>query len=118
MYNYFMFVGRVSKEPDFVTFPDGKKVVNVSLAVSRGFKNTKGEIETDFFVVAFWEFLVDFILENIKVGMPVGIKGRIQNTPRTLANKFQLPVQQFIGERIFIFSDVLSNSTEEEKNED
>ena len=61
---------------------------------------------------------LNFILENIKVGMPVGIKGRIQNTPRTLANNFQLPVPQFIGERIFIFSDVLSNSTEEEKNED
>ena len=29
MYNYFMFVGRLAKEPDIVNFDDGKKVVNI-----------------------------------------------------------------------------------------
>ena len=118
MYNYFMLVGRISKEPDVVSFPDGKKVVNVSVAVSRSFRNTKGEIETDFFTVAFWDFLVDFVIDTVKVGMPVGIKGRIQNSVRTLSNSFQMTVPSLIGERIIFFGEGSNKTAEEEKNEE
>ena len=112
-----MFVGRLAKEPDVVNFEDGKRVVNVTMAVSRSFKNVKGEIETDFFTIAFWDFLVDYVIDNLKVGMFVGVKGRIQTTPNTLANGYVLQTPSLIGERILLFpQSSQSNSTE--KNEE
>lgn len=113
-----MFVGRLAKEPEVVNFPDGKRVVNITLAVSRSFKNTKGEIETDFFSIAFWEFLVDYITENLKVGMGLVIKGRIQNTPRELANGYVLQTPTLIGERLMFFESLSSIANLEEKNEE
>ena len=116
MYNYFMFVGRLAKEPEIVNFEDGKRVVNISIAVARSFKNSKGEIETDFFSVAFWDYLVDFVLENIKVGMFISIKGRIQTTPNTLANGYVLQTPTLIGERLMFFMEPVLKPTE--KNEE
>ena len=119
MYNYFMFVGRLAKEPNIVNFADGKKVVNITLAVSRSFKNSKGEIETDFFQIAFWDFLVDYVIENIKVGMGLVIKGRIQTTPRELANGYILETPTLIGEKLMFFESLnLQANLEEEKNEE
>ena len=117
MYNYFMFVGRLTRDPEIVTFKDGKKVVNISLAMSRGFKNAKGEIETDFFTIAFWDFLVDYVIENIKVGMFVGVKGRIQTTPNKLENGYVLSTPTLIGEKLMFFPEP-GHSQTAEKNED
>ena len=114
MYNYFMLVGRLAKDPEEVIFEDGKKVVNISLAVSRGFKNSNGEIETDFFTIQFWGFLIDPFLEYLKVGSPVGIKGRIQNIHKELSNGYPLPVPTLIGERILNFG---SSSNKQKKEE-
>ena len=98
-----MLIGRLTKTPEIVHFDDGKRVVNVSIAILRPFKNVKGEFETDFFTVAFWDFLVDYVIENVKVGMYVGIKGRIQTTPNTLANGYVLPTPTLIGEKLMFF---------------
>ena len=117
MYNYFMFVGRLAKEPEIVNFDDGKRVVNISIAVARSFKNTKGEIETDFFSVAFWDYLVDYVVENIKVGMFISIKGRIQITPNTLASGYVLQTPTLIGERLMFFPEPSQGKTAE-KNEE
>ena len=73
-----MLVGRLAKEPEEVIFEENKKVINLTLAVSRGFKNTNGEIETDFFTIKVWGFILDSIIDNINVGNVVCVKGRIQ----------------------------------------
>lgn len=104
MYNYFMLMGRVVKEPEVRTYSEGKKVLNLRLAVSRGFKNMNGEIETDFFTITFWEFLVDYIKDNLKKGQPVLVKGRIQTTKEELSNGFQLGCPTLIGERVMFFN--------------
>ena len=117
MYNYLMLFGRLAKKPEIVEFPDGKRVVNVTLAVARSFKNTKGEIETDFFNIAFWDFLVDIIFDNAEVGMALGIKGRIQNSVRELPEGKSMIVTNLIGERVFFFGNP-GGLVKEEKNED
>ena len=114
-----MFVGRLAKEPDIVNFDDGKKVVNISLAVSRGYRNSNGEVETDFFSIAFWDFLVDYVVDNLRVGMGLIIKGRIQVTPRELASGYVLQTPTLIGEKLMFFEALnLSADLVEEKNEE
>lgn len=117
MYNYFMFVGRLAKEPEIVTFEDGKKVVNISMAVARSFKNVNGEIETDFFQIAFWDYLVDYVIDNIKVGMFISVKGRVQTTPKELANGYVLSTPTLIGERLMFFPEPSYNKNLEKKED-
>ncbi len=99
-----MLMGRVVKEPEVKDYGEGKRVINLKLAVSRSFKNSNGEVETDFFNIVFWEFLVDYIVDNIKKGQPVLVKGRLQNTQEVLANGYNLTYPTLIGERIMFFT--------------
>lgn len=111
MYNYFMLMGRLVKDPEIKEFPDGKKVMNVRLAVARGFQNSHGEVETDFFSIAFWDFLVDYAKDNLKKGQPVLVKGRLQTSEDKLSNGYNLSYPVLIGERIMFFN----NSNAEKK---
>lgn len=104
MYNYFMLMGRLVKDPEVKDLGDGKRVMNIRLAVGRGFQNTKGEYETDFFNIVFWDYLIDFAQENLKKGQPVLVKGRIQTNKEALANGYQLNYPVLTGERIIYFN--------------
>ena len=103
MYNYFMLMGRLVKDPEVKELADGKRVMNLKLAVNRSFQNTKGEYDTDFFTVVFWDYLIEFAQENLKKGQPVLIKGGLQTQKEELANGYQLNYPTLVGERIFSF---------------
>ncbi len=120
MYNYFMLMGRVVKDPEIKEVAGGKKVITLKLAVARSFKNVNGEIDTDFFSITFWEFLLDYIKDNLKKGLPVVVKGRIQTVKEELANGYQLDVPTLIGERVMFFQSkpgVEKDSSEVKDNE-
>ncbi len=104
MYNYFMLMGRLVKEPEVKELGEGKRVMNVKLAVSRGFQNSKGEYETDFFTIVFWDYLIDYALDHLKKGQPILIKGRMQTAKEDLANGFTLSYPTLVGERIMFFN--------------
>lgn len=104
MYNYFMLMGRLVADPEVKELAEGKKVMNVRLAVARGFQNIKGEYETDFFTIVFWDYLVDYAKDNLKKGLPVLIKGRIQTTKAEMAGGYILNYPTLIGERIMFFN--------------
>ena len=109
-----MLVGRLAKEPEEVIFEENKKVINLTLAVSRGFKNTNGEIETDFFTIKVWGFILDSIIDNINVGNVVCVKGRIQNYPVELASGHSLPMPTLIGERVINLGPTYGKTKKEE----
>lgn len=48
MLNQMIIVGRLVRSPELRETENGKKVTNITLAVPRSYKNTKGEYETDF----------------------------------------------------------------------
>ena len=48
MINQVTLVGRLTKEPNLRYTPEGRAVLNVTLALNRNFKNQKGEYEADF----------------------------------------------------------------------
>ena len=103
MYNYFMLMGRLAKDPEVKELADGKRVMNLRLAVTRSFQNSKGEYDTDFFTIVFWDYLIEFAQENLKKGHPVLIKGRLQTNKEELANGYQLSYPTLVGERIISF---------------
>lgn len=78
--NNVILIGRLTKDAEVKVINEkGTKVCNFSIAVSRGYKNEKGEYETDFFNCVAWDKLGENIAEFVKKGDQVAISGRIQN---------------------------------------
>ncbi len=80
MYNYVMLVGRLAKDPVLRELKDGKKVVELVLAVQRGFKDYNGEQTVDYIPVTVWEALAEASSEYLTKGKMILAKGRI--TPK------------------------------------
>jgi len=112
MYNYFLVIGRICNDIEVVQLGDGRKVVNITLAVNRDFKNTDGAYSTDFIKISLWEFLADVANDNLKKGRIIGVKGRLYPKFETLQSGAVITVHELIGERI-IFYDSLNTITDE-----
>ena len=78
MINNAVLVGRIVKDPEIVSTDKGN-VSNIILAVSRNFKNSNGEYDTDFISCVLWKGIAESTVEYCKKGDLVGIKGRIQS---------------------------------------
>ena len=63
MHNTVYLVGRLTSDPNYHELGDGNKVSNMCLAVSRSYKNEKGEYPVDFIDVSAWRGLADKIPE-------------------------------------------------------
>lgn len=78
MFNEIMLVGRLTKDPELRYTSDGVPVANVTLAVSRPFKNAAGEIEADFVNCTLWRKTAVNTAEYCEKGSIIGLSGRIQ----------------------------------------
>ncbi len=72
-----MLIGFVANDLELKTVADGKKVVNIRLAVRREFQNSNGEYEVDFISVSLWDFNAEHAYNYVKKGSRIAIKGRI-----------------------------------------
>lgn len=80
MLNQTVLVGRLTKDPEIVITDNKKKVLSITLAVQRSFKNPDGVYETDFIRCVLWNIVAEKTCEYCKCGDVVGIKGRIQTS--------------------------------------
>ena len=78
MLNQSIIVGRIVSKPEVEALEDGKKVLNMTLAVPRSYKNKDGEYETDFLDCTAWGGIAENTAEFCNKGDLIGIKGRIQ----------------------------------------
>lgn len=117
MYNYFMLIGRIVSEIEITELDDGKRVINLTLAVLRPFKSQDGTYQTDYFYVSLWEFLADLAYENLKKGNKIAVKGRLFPQQVKLESGATITANKLVGERL-IFFDSNNNIAYESKNED
>lgn len=80
--NKAVLVGRIVQEPQLNETSNGTKVSNITLAVSRNFRNQKGEYDTDFISCVLWKGVAERTTRYCKKGDLVGVSGRI--TTRTV----------------------------------
>ena len=76
--NKVLLVGRLTKDPEIRTMPNGNSVANFSIAVNRTFKNKEGNVEADFINIVVFGRQVDSISKYVFKGSQVGIEGRMQ----------------------------------------
>ncbi len=76
--NRVVLVGRLTRDPEVRTMPNGNAVANFSIAVNRNFKNKEGNVEADFINIVVFGRQVESISKYVFKGSQVGIEGRIQ----------------------------------------
>lgn len=78
MLNQIVLVGRIVQDLEIKELENGNKVCNITLAVTRSYKNADGIYETDFIPCILWNGIANNVIEYCKKGDLVGIKGRLQ----------------------------------------
>ena len=78
MLNQTVLVGRLVQDPEIKELENDKKVCNITLAVTRSYKNADGIYETDFIPVTLWQGIAENVKEYCKKGDLVGVRGKLQ----------------------------------------
>ena len=74
--NSVILVGRLTRDPELRTTPNGIATCQVSVAVN-GIPNSNGERTTDFITVVVWRRQAENIAKYCSKGSLVGVSGRI-----------------------------------------
>ncbi|HCV7758251.1 MULTISPECIES: single-stranded DNA-binding protein [Staphylococcus] len=79
MLNRTVLVGRLTKDPEFRTTPNGVSVATFTLAVNRTFTNAQGEREADFINCVTFRKQADNVNNYLSKGSLAGVDGRLQS---------------------------------------
>ncbi len=112
MLNQIVIVGRLVRDPELRETESGKKITNVTLAVPRSYKNSKGEYETDFIDCVLWTGIAENTVEYCKKGDLLGVKGRVQTRTYETEDEKKRHVTEVVAEKVTFLS-----SKKEEKGE-
>ena len=99
MMNQICLVGRLAEDPKVIEDDKGIKRTEITLAVSRSFKNENGEYETEYISCKLTNEIIDKKLEK---GTLIGIKGRLSGYKNKNSNNINMNI---MVERITILSE-------------
>lgn len=101
MLNRTVLVGRLTKDPELRSTPNGVNVGTFTLAVNRTFTNAQGEREADFINVVVFKKQAENVKNYLSKGSLAGVDGRLQT--RSYDNKE--------GRRVFV-TEVVADSVQ------
>jgi single-strand DNA-binding protein len=80
--NKVMIIGRLTRDPEVRTTPNGANVASFSVATSFNWTDQQGQKkeQTEFHNVVAWRKLADIVGQYLKKGTQVYIEGRLQTT--------------------------------------
>lgn len=79
MLNRIILMGRLTRDPELKTTPQGVSVCTVTLAVERAFVRQGEQRETDFIDVVAWRQTAEFVSKYFRKGLLVAVEGRLQS---------------------------------------
>ncbi|MEK4027743.1 MULTISPECIES: single-stranded DNA-binding protein [Bacillaceae] len=85
MINQVTLVGRLTKDPQVKYTADGRPFLNMTVAVSRPYRNQEGIAETDFIYCTVWNHSAENTAKYCQKGSLIGVLGTIQT--RNYENK-------------------------------
>ncbi|HDA7553621.1 single-stranded DNA-binding protein [Staphylococcus aureus] len=101
MLNRTVLVGRLTKDPELRSTPNGVNVGTFTLAVNRTFTNAQGEREADFINVVVFKKQAENVEKYLSKGSLAGVDGRLQT--RNYENKD--------GKRVYV-TEVVADSVQ------
>lgn len=78
MLNYWVGLGRLTRDPEVKTTGSGVAVANFALAIDRDYKNQDGERGTDFIEIICWRQRADFARRYLQKGRLICVSGRLE----------------------------------------
>lgn len=104
MLNQTVLVGRLVRDPELYETESGNKVTNITLAVSRSYKNSNGEYDTDFINCVLWKGIAESASEYCHKGDLLGVKGRIQTRVIELDDETHKNITEVVAEKVTYLS--------------
>ncbi|UXV31903.1 single-stranded DNA-binding protein [Mammaliicoccus sciuri] len=78
MINRAVLVGRLTKNPEYRTTPNGIAVTTFTIAINRSFTNQNGERQADFINCVSFKNTAEAVNNYLQKGSLAGVEGRIQ----------------------------------------
>ncbi|NVK28735.1 MAG: single-stranded DNA-binding protein [Flavobacteriia bacterium] len=99
-------IGTTGKAPEVVTFDDGKKKVNLSIATNEYYKNRDGETveKTDWHQVALWGSQAEFAENFITKGQKVAVEGKLNSRSYTDKEGVVRYVTEIVAHEVILLS--------------
>ena len=117
MLNNVVLVGRVVRQPELTETQEKKQVTNITLAVSRAFKNSNtGEYDTDFISITLWETLAKTVCEYCGKGDIIGVRGRLIHRTYEAPNFKSIKAVEVVAERVSFIQTKPQNQNHLEKD--
>jgi len=111
--NHVGMIGRFTKDPVLRQLSEGRVQASFVLAVTRTFKNQKGE-DADFVLCTVWGKLAENTVKFCGKGSMVGVTGRIQSRSYQKDDGSRVFVTEVVGEEV----QFLSTKPRVEENKD
>lgn len=99
MVNRVVLVGRLTRDPEQKTTPNGTSVCDFSIAVDRRVKQEGGQ-DADFFRVTAWGKTAEFVGRYLAKGRLVAVDGRLQQRKYTAQDGTTREVVEVIAENV------------------
>lgn len=112
--NQTVLVGRITGDIDIKESENGTKRCNLTVAVPRSYKNSKGIYETDFINCTLFGSIADNTKEYCRKGDLIGVKGRLESYSYDLEDGTKKFGQNVVAEKITFLS---TSKTKEQNNE-
>lgn len=78
MYNRVILIGRLVRDPEYRSTPEGITLARMRIAVGRARSREAGESETDFIDLVAWRQQAEFAINYLKKGRLIMAEGRLQ----------------------------------------
>ena len=92
--------GRLTKDPEHRTTPNGVSVTTFTVAVNRRYKDEAGKYQADFINCIAWRSTADFISKYFQKGSGIGIVGSIQSRSYDDKNGNRRYVTEVVAEEV------------------
>ncbi|ANU22432.1 single-stranded DNA-binding protein [Planococcus donghaensis] len=93
-------VGRLTKDPSMRVMNEGRIHTSFVVAVSRNYKNQKGETETDFVLCSTWGRPAHNVSKYCVKGSLVAVTGRLQSRSYDKEDGTRIYVTEVLGDQI------------------
>lgn len=100
MINRVVLVGRLSRNPELRTTPNGASVVSFTVAVDDRSRGANGERTTSFIPCVCWNSVADNVNKYTKKGSLVGVEGRINQRSYKRADGTNAQVIEIIADSV------------------
>lgn len=110
MYNKVIMMGRLTRDPELKTTPNGVSVCKFSVAVDRKFQNKGEEKKADFFNVVAWRQTGEFVSRYFGKGNLILVEGELQTSKFTDKNGNESTWYEIVAERACFTGEKKSDS--------